>query len=178
VCKKFNCEVCLTPYPLRFRIKEYNKIYNLIDFNIESELNYLVLESLDYMKNHNNLKIIHVVQLIKDTINIGRRFTNDIIDTDISVSRDHAVLKYNKEKGIITVENKSEKFGTLVLVKGNITITKQKIDFQVGNNYVTACKTDKYIDETVVKESFFIKNNIDNIETQANTIKNHLNIDQ
>ena len=137
-----------------------------------------MLESLDYMKNHNNLKIIHVVQLIKDTINIGRRFTNDIIDTDISVSRDHAVLKYNKEKGIITVENKSEKFGTLVLVKGNIPITEQKIDFQVGNNYVTACKTDKYIDETVVKESFFIKNNIDNIETQANSIKNHLNIDQ
>ena len=178
VCQKFNCEVCLTPYPLRFRIKEYNKIYNLIDFNMPQELDYLVLESLDYVKNHNNLKIIHVVQLIKDTINIGRRFTNDIIDKDISVSRDHAVLKYNKEKGIITVENRSEKFGTLALIKGNIPITEQKIDFQVGNNYVTACKTDQYIDETFVKESFTTKNNIDNIETQVNTIQNNLNIDQ
>ena len=38
ICPKFNCEVCLVPYPLRFRIKEYNKIYELIDYNIAQEL--------------------------------------------------------------------------------------------------------------------------------------------
>ena len=138
ICPKFNCEVCLTPYPLSFRIKEYNKIYQLIDYNIPTEFDYLVLESLDYLKEHANIKIIHVVQLSKDKISIGRKNENDIIDTDISVSRNHAVLKYNKEKGNIIIENRSEKYGTLVLIKGNIIVKEKKIGFQVGKSYVTA----------------------------------------
>jgi hypothetical protein len=139
ICSKFNCEVCLSPYPLRFRIKEFNKIYDLIDFNLAPELDYLVLESLDYMKDEKNYKLIHVVQLIDEKISIGRNTTNDIIDTDISVSRSHAVLNYNKEKGYITIENRSQKFGTLVLIKGKIPIKEKKIGFQVGKSFVTAC---------------------------------------
>lgn len=138
VCQRFNCEVCLTPYPLRFRIKEYNKIYQLIDYNLPSELDYIVLESLDYIKEHMNLKIVHVVQLVDEKISIGRNFINDIIDTDISVSRNHAVLKYNKENGKLIVENRSEKFGTLILIKGNIKMKEKKIGFQVGKTYITA----------------------------------------
>lgn len=138
ICSKFNCEVCLTPYPLRFRIKEYNKIYQLIDYNLSSELDYIVLESLDYIKDKMNLKIVHVVQLLDEKISIGRNFINDIIDTDISVSRNHAVLKYNKENGKLTVENRSEKFGTLILIKGNIKMKDKKLGFQVGKTYITA----------------------------------------
>ena len=143
VCPKFNCEVCLAPYPLRFRIKEYNKIYELIDYNIASELDYLVLESLDYIKNGMNFKLIHVVQLNKDKISIGRNVSNDIIDNDISVSRNHAVLNYNREKGYVTIENRSEKFGTLVLIKGNIPIKEKRIGFQVGKSYISACMIEK-----------------------------------
>ena len=143
VCPKFNCEVCLHPYPLRFRIKEYNKIYELIDYNIASELDYLVLESLDYIKNGINFKLIHVVQLNKDKISIGRNVSNDIIDNDISVSRNHAVLNYNREKGYVTIENRSEKFGTLVLIKGNIPIKEKRIGFQVGKSYISACMIEK-----------------------------------
>ena len=67
----------------------------------------MVLESLDYIKDGMNNKIIHVIQLINDKISIGRNFFNHIIDGDISVSRDHAVLNYNKEKGDITIENRN-----------------------------------------------------------------------
>ena len=143
ICPKFNCEVCLAPYPLRFRIKEYNKIYELIDYNIPPVLDYIVLESLDYIKEDKNYKMIHVVQLKEDKISIGRNFTNDIIDPDLSVSREHAVLNYNKEKGNITIENRSKKFGTLVLIKGNIKMKQKKIGFQVGNSYITACLAEK-----------------------------------
>ena len=144
ICQKFNCDVCLEPYPLRFKILEYNKIYTLIDYNIGPEINHIVLESLDYIKDGTNLKIVHVVQLIDDKIYIGRSTENDILDFDISVSRKHAVLKYNRENGNLTIENRSEKFGTLVLIKGNIKIKEKKICFQVGNSFITAVGNNEF----------------------------------
>ena len=171
ICPKFNCDVCLTPYPLRFRIKEYNKIYELIDYNIAKELDYIVLESLDCIENGRNYKVIHVIKLINDIINIGRNCLNDIIDTDTSVYERHAVLKYNKEKGYITIENRSENYGTLVLIRGNITIEEKKIGLQVGSNYVTACMIEKKIGENV----FFVKKNKNDKTTQCSTIKNNQN---
>ena len=89
VSRKFNCDVCLTPYPLRFKIKEHKKIYKLIDYNIAPELNHIVLESLDYIKNSSNLKIVHVIHLIDETISIGRLFTNDVLDTNSTISRNN-----------------------------------------------------------------------------------------
>jgi nuclear transport factor 2 (NTF2) superfamily protein len=138
ICNKFNCEVCLMPYPLRFRIPKYNRIYELVDLRMPSELNYVVIESLDYIKEHNNIKTIYLVQLTDDEYHIGRYDSNDIIDTDISVSRNHATLKFNREKGKIYLENKSEKFGTLVLIKDNLKIKENNINFQVGRTYINA----------------------------------------
>ena len=138
-CKNFNCEVCYKPYPLRFRIPEYDRIYELIDLNKPSEFDYIILESLDFIKdNINNLKIIHVVTLNEDEIKIGRSDSNDIIDTDISVSRKHAILKFNKETGKLHLVNLSEKFGTLILIKGNIKMKEKKIHIQVGKSYIQA----------------------------------------
>ena len=138
ICNKFNCEVCLSPYPLRFRIPEFNKIYELIDLTMPSELDYIILESLDYIKDNANLKTVHIVKLNGDEIYIGRYETNDIIDNDISVSRNHAIMRYNKDNGKIILENLSEKFGTLVLVKGNIKMKEKKIHLQVGKSYIVA----------------------------------------
>ena len=126
VCNKFNCDVCLAPYPIRFRIAEFNKIYELIDLNMPSELDYIILESLDYIKDNGNIKTVHIVELNDDEIHIGRFDTNDIIDVDVSVSRRHAIMKYNKETGKLFLENLSAKFGTLVLIKGNIKIKEKK----------------------------------------------------
>ena len=143
-CHKFNCEVCLMPYPLRFRIPELDKIYELVDLNMPSELDYIVLESLDYIKEKANIKTIHIVQLVDEEYHIGRYESNDIIDNDISVSRNHAILKFDKEKGKLYLKNLSEKFGTLVLIKGNIKMTKNKqINFQVGRSYVSARPDEK-----------------------------------
>ena len=137
--------MCYKPYPLRFRIPEYDRIYELIDLNKPSEFDYIILESLDFIKdNINNLKIIHVVTLNEDEINIGRNESNDIIDPDISVSRKHAILKFNKKTGKLYLENLSEKFGTLILIKGNIKMKEKKIHIQVGKSYIQAhLKKDK-----------------------------------
>ena len=138
ICDNFNCKICLKPYPLRFRIPEYDKIYELINLSIPSELDYLILESLDYIKEKKNLKRVHVVSLFEEEITIGRQSYNDIIDMDISVSRSHAVLKYNREKGKLIIKNLSEKFGTLILIKDNIKLKEKKIHFQVNKSYIIA----------------------------------------
>ena len=141
---KFNCEVCLHPYPLRFRIPELNRIYELIDLNMPVDLDYIILESLDYIKESVNNKTIHIIQLNdKEDINIGRNNNNDVIDNHISVSRYHAKLKFNKENGKLYLENMNSKYGTLVLIKGNIEIKEKQINFQAGANYIKAYLEDK-----------------------------------
>ena len=170
ICQQFNCEVCLVPYPLRFRIKEYDKIYELIDYQLSTELDYIVLESLDYIKDKKNLKIIHVVKLINDKISIGKNTSiNDIIDKDISVSRRHAVLKYNKKKRYVTIENRSGRIGTLVLIKGNIKAKEEAIGFQVGRSFVSARMIERKIGENI---SFVKKNDKSDNITQSSSDKN------
>ena len=103
----------------------------------------MILESLTYVKNKKNYKNIYVIKLTGDDITIGRNNKNDIIDTDISMSRFHAVLKFNKETGNITLENKS-KYGTLVLVKNNIKLSdNKKIYLQIGRTFITAEQKDE-----------------------------------
>ena len=146
-CERFNCEVCEKPYPLRFQIQfDKNKepiTYYLIDgLQLPEDTNYMILESLTCVKEKQNYKNVYVIKLTGDDITIGRNNKNDIIDTDISMSRFHAVLKFNKETGNITLENKS-KYGTLVLVKNNIKLTdNKKIYLQVGRSFITAMQKD------------------------------------
>ena len=136
-CEKFNCDICLKPYRLRFRIPEFDKTYELIDLTLPKETDYICLESLDYIKYNNNIKILHIVKLIDEEIAIGRQDYNDIIDNDISISREHAILRYNKNNGNLFLENTNGKFGTLVLVRGNIKITEEKNFFQSGKAYIS-----------------------------------------
>ena len=137
ICQKFNCDSCLKPYHSRFRIPEFDKIYELIDLTFPKESDYICLESLDYIRNNENIKILYIVQLIDQEITIGRQDYNDIIDNDTSISREHAVLRYNKNNGNLFLEDRNGKYGTLVLVRGNIKIKKEKTFVQIGNTYIS-----------------------------------------
>ena len=90
------------------------------------------------------MRQISQLNLLDEEITIGRHPDNDIIDNDISVSRYHAALKYNKENGNLILENRSEKFGTLILVRGNVKLNKEKINFQIGRSFITLNITSKY----------------------------------
>ena len=136
-CNKFNCDMCLKPYHLRFRIPEFDKTYELIDLNLPEETDYFCLESLNYIKDNNNIKTVHIVQLNDEEINIGRNDSNDIIDNDSSVSREHAILKYNKDNRTLFLENKNGRYGTLVLVRGNIKVSEEKTFFQILNTHIS-----------------------------------------
>ena len=140
-CYKFNCEVCEEPYPLKFEIKykgkKEPKTYYLVDgIELPENTNYLILESLIFEKEKRNIKNIFVVKLTNRDINFGRNDANDIIDGDISISRFHAVFKYNEYEGAVTIVNKS-KFGVLVLIRDNLKLeTDEKIYFQVGKTFI------------------------------------------
>ena len=137
ICQKFNCDSCLKPYHSRFRIPEFDKIYELIDLTFPEKSDYICLESLNYIRNNENIKILYIVQLIDQEITIGRQDYNDIIDNDTSISREHAVLRYNKNNGNLFLEDRNGKYGTLVLVRGNIKIKEEKTFIQIGNTYIS-----------------------------------------
>lgn len=127
-------------------------------------MNYIILESLDYIKEQNNLKYIHVVKLNEDEIKIGRGDKNDIKDMDISVSKEHAILKFNKETGKLHLVNLSKKFGTLILIKGNIIIKEKPIHIQVGKSYIQAKLIKNNTTETNINSnsiSYSVSNNLD-----------------
>ena len=146
---KFNCEVCEEPFPLNFKIKySENDIRNycLIDgLKLPEDTNYFILESLTHVKEKKNIKNIFVIKLTNEELSFGRKEDNDFIDNDISISRHHAIFKFDKENGLVTIVNQS-KFGVLILIKDNLKLThNEKIYFQVGRTYVTAKQEEEEI---------------------------------
>ena len=146
VFKNFECEDCKNQYPIKFKLPNQEKIFNLIDIKEPEDCDYMILESIDFKQNNQYYKSIHIVKLIKEgsPITIGRENSNDIImDRDISISRKHALLRFNKEDGKISIQNWEGKFGTLVLVKKPIKVLDKTIYLQVGKIYIKACLTNK-----------------------------------
>ena len=143
-CEKFYCEICKSQYPYKFNIN--NKDYPLIDLNIPEQNDYIILESLNQIiEGKKDIKKIFVVKLTDKEITIGKRDGNDIvIDEGQNISRNHCLLKYDKEKDLLTIIDNS-KYGTSVLIKDNIKIElNKKLYFQTGNVYTKAeCKEEE-----------------------------------
>ena len=147
-CKGFICKKCECQYPYKFNIN--NKDYTLIDLKIPEQEDYIILENLSpIIEKKKNIKNIFVVNLTNKEITIGRNLNNDIIiDEDNNISRDHCLLKYDKENGYLTIVDKSA-FGTSVLIKGNIKIELyKKLYLQIGNVFTKA----EYNEKEVLEE--------------------------
>ena len=134
--KSFNCEICKTPYPFKFKLNGIEKPFELIDLEKPVGCDYIVLESLNQMKENCNIKSIHVIQLTGDELTIGRGHESDVRINDISVSRKHAILKYNSEDGTLLLKDLKSKFGTLILIKKPLKIKEKKIHLQIGRTYI------------------------------------------
>jgi hypothetical protein len=64
-------------------------------------------------------KAIHVIDFsVKSIFNVGRRVTNDITVSDISVSRQQALIKYDYETNCLYLKDSDSKFGTFKKVNG------------------------------------------------------------
>ena len=183
--KNFGCEKCSVQFPSHFKLPKVDKKYDLFDIQVP-DCDYMILESLDYKKEANYYKSIHVIKLSKEIISIGRDNESDIVFKDISISRDHAVLKYEKEKGKVFIQNRSKKFGTSVLIKEPFKVLDKKIFLQVGRTYIE-CYLSREIEENINKDKSDLnkknnenkkdenkkdENNGDKKEDNNNNIKN------
>jgi len=110
----------------------------LIDIERPKDKNYIILESLNQMKENNNIKSIHVICLDEQNkIIMGRGHESDVRINDISVSRSHATLSFLNGK--IKIRDLKSKFGTLVLIKKDLPILEKKIQLQIGRTYLETC---------------------------------------
>ena len=148
--KFFICKKCKYVYPLKFKISD--KKYEL--FQIERPNNdYLILESVEHNYFYGHIKLIHVIELNNKSIKIGRNSKlNDVIISEPSVSKEHAIIDYNKEEGKILIKNISKTFGTLVLIKKSLEICEKEIQIEIGKVFIEA-KTMKFGDFTKDKYS-------------------------
>lgn len=137
---KFNCEICKTPYPFRFKIPGHDKVFELIDIIRPIIGNYIILESLDQVKENNNNKYIHIITFVDgNDITIGRGIDADVKINDISVSRLHSILNFNFEQKTLLIRDCSSKFGTLVLIKDNFELKERdSLVMQIGRSVINA----------------------------------------
>lgn len=137
--KNFQCQKCKNQYPIKFKLPGVDKIFELIEIKEPKDCNYMILESLD-KENDEYSKSIHIIKFKNngEPLTIGRDNDNDIIVRDISISRHHAIIRFNNLSGKVMIQNWKSKFGTLILVKKPITILDKKICLQVGKTYIEA----------------------------------------
>ena len=172
IIKDFKCSGC-GMYPTRFQLPDSDEVYELIEYNKPTDCDYMILESLPHIISDQYYKIIYIIRL-KEYITIGRHLTNDIVLEDISSSKYHAVMKYNKDDGKICIQDKNSKYGTLVLVRGPILMLYKKLlMLQVANIYIEALLTDKTEYDTI-KDKYHLNENIE-INKEKNIFINNIN---
>jgi len=138
---EFKCSVCGKNIPLRF--EKSGKIYNFLEFE---NMDYIVLEYLGKFEENNDeneeLKKVYIIKLENDDeILIGRNNKDCMNIPDETISKNHAVLKFNKRNGTLFLENRNKKntenTSTFVLIKGDFKLNKNKIKFLTGSCYIT-----------------------------------------
>lgn len=75
-----------------------------------------------------------MIILNDEKIVLGRGHESDVRINDISVSRAHATLTFNKGK--ICVRDLKSKFGTLALIKNYINMKENRMHLQIGRSYL------------------------------------------
>jgi len=129
--KNLQCELCKMRYPHQLEIK--GVICDIIGV-AKPENNYVVLEAIG--SDPNAPKTLYVINLDKkETVKLGRGHESDIRISDISVSRNHAVIRVTRT-GLYLEDNES-KFGTLVRINKPIILNKgSNLCVQAGRSLI------------------------------------------
>ena len=136
--KQFECEICKKPYPYVFRSNGIPYRLTDVEADVPKDRNFLLLESLTFEKNSS--RMIHIVMPDEDkkVFKLGRGHESDVRVSDISVSRCHALIKFNTDTGKFYLEDNLSKFGTLVLAKGTIDLDMDMTKaVQIGRSVVS-----------------------------------------
>ncbi len=114
--KMLDCELCKQVLPSTIRVNEEN--IDMVNIS-KPTMPYIVLE--DIGMDRSSSKGLHVLSLSNGaSITIGRGHESEVRINDISVSRQHATIKF--EKGNFYLDDCKSKFGTLVQIKRSIVL--------------------------------------------------------
>jgi len=127
--KKLSCEICKENLP--YAIKLDDQEHEIVEIKKPQDTPYLLLEKIESAKENRGLFLIKASNL---EAKIGRGHINNILVSDISVSRNHAFISY-KDGKFMLFDNYS-KFGTLVEVNQPIEISPEKTMIQCGKTVI------------------------------------------
>jgi len=160
--KAYNCEICKEPYPITVKYNENS--YNLLNYSIPENQNYVIVESLNSIKENQYPLSFHILVFLEnDSFILGRGHDSDVRISDISVSRVHSKIYFQDNK--LYLEDCGSKFGTLVLAKDEIEITDQNSIVQIGRSLISMCNSKNKIVQK-----------IDSIDNISDYKKNSTNI--
>jgi hypothetical protein len=95
------------------------KLNDVVDRDVPESDPYLLLESMQFEKNSSrNIQLIipHLASINEVSVfKMGRGHESEIRVQDISVSRCHTLVKYNRTSGTFSLEDNLSKFGTLII---------------------------------------------------------------
>lgn len=129
--RKLSCELCKQTLPYVIHIE--NNDIELIKIPRPESTPYIILEKFENNKENMGLYLIQPFQ--QRPIQIGRGHNNDILVSDISVSRVHGCINY--ANGNFYILDRNSKFGTLISVRDKMELPKDvKIMFQIGKTVV------------------------------------------
>lgn len=128
--KRLECELCLTPVPMKFKLK--SGVYDLINLD-KPEGSYVIFEQV--VKEDQDRIFYLITFKNKKSLKIGRSNDSDIRLSDISISRHHANL-VEDDKGLFLSDNKS-KFGSLLLLESHLKpMLFKPIGIQIGKHFI------------------------------------------
>lgn len=135
-------------YVISATIKYKDNYLNLLKYSVPEGQNYIILQSLNSIKENEYPLSIHVLMFIENEeyFVLGRGHESDVRISDISVSRTHAKIYFKDKKFFL--EDTGSKFGTLVLAKDKVEISDSPVILQIGrtllavNNSKSKCKFD------------------------------------
>jgi len=134
--KVFECEICKKPYPYVFR-SNGNK-YRLVDISIPEGRNFLLLQSLTFEKNSSRMVHLIMPNETKSQFKLGRGHDSEVRVSDISVSRCHAILKYDSAEQSYYLQDNLSKFGTLILARDPIDLSLNSAKaLQIGRSVIS-----------------------------------------
>lgn len=116
----FECEICKTAFPFKFKTQFTKKKYSLLDYNLEPNQNYLVLESISVDKPTSKSIYIMTPTENNTVYRVGRANDQDLRIGDISSSRAHAQIIFNGSN--FTIKDNMSKFGTMVQIKNKLVL--------------------------------------------------------
>jgi len=134
IVKSYNCEICKEPYPIH--IKHGNTQHNLLTYSVPENQNYVILESLNSIKENQYPLSVHVLMFTEDDgFLLGRGHDSDVRISDISVSRIHSKIFFKDNQFVL--EDCGSKFGSLVLAKDAVEIDENTKILQIGRTLMS-----------------------------------------